>query len=57
MRGVSRQAVGDLTDATSSVLQGGVLVSREGDNFGIDLHIVAPVLDNYQYLVVRASTA
>jgi hypothetical protein len=56
MRGVSRQATAP-TDATSSVLQGGVLVSREGDNFGIDLHIVAPVLDNCQYLVVRASTA
>lgn len=40
---------------TSSVLQGDVSVSREYDTFNVDLHIVAPMLDNYHYLVVRVT--
>jgi hypothetical protein len=44
-----------LMNVTRSVLQGDVSVTREYDEFRIDLHIVAPVLDNYHYLVVRVT--
>jgi hypothetical protein len=44
-----------LTNMTNSVLQGDVSVGREYGNFSIDLNIVAPMLDNYHYHVVRAT--
>jgi hypothetical protein len=52
---VFREQAIALTDVTSSVLQGDVSVTRNQGTFSIELHIVAPVLDNYHYLVVRAT--
>jgi hypothetical protein len=44
-----------LTDMTRGVLQGEVSVSHGGGVFSLDLHIVVPALDNYRYVVARAT--
>lgn len=42
-----------LKAATKGVLYGNVVVQRGGDGFYIELRIVAPALDDYEYSVVH----
>lgn len=50
---VLREQASVLTRLTQGVLEGSVLTSRDGDEFELELRIVAPALDNYQYTVLR----
>ena len=44
-----------LANMTGSVLQGEVNVTQNRGVFELDLNIVVPALDNYRYLVARAT--
>jgi hypothetical protein len=50
---VLREQAGILGRATKGVLEGLVTTSREDDDFELELRIVAPALDRYQYTVLR----
>jgi hypothetical protein len=49
-----KEQASELTNLTKGVLEGSVRVVREESTFEIHLLIVAPFLDNYEYLVVYA---
>jgi hypothetical protein len=50
---VLREQAAMLAKATRGVLEGFVAQSREDNNFELELRIVAPALDHYQYTILR----